>query len=381
MYSFSGYGEMVRDGVRMGAYTAALRRAVRPGSVVLDIGTGTGFFALLACRYGARKVYAIEPDDAIQLARQTAVANGLADRIEFIQGLSTQITLPEQADVIVSDLRGVLPPFQHHIPSIADARRRLLAPGGVLIPRRDTLWVCVVEAPGTYREYLDPWTLDPYGVDMRAGRELVTNTWKKARFGPGQLLAEPQRWAELDYATLENPDLAATVTLTVARPGTGHGLCLWFDAELADGIGFSNAPGAPKAIYGSAFFPWSEPVVLAAGDTVALNLRADLAGDDYTWGWESGVSRGTTGEPVAHFRQSTLLGVPLSPEQLRKRSDGHVPGLNLEGCIDRLILESMQAGMPLGQIASLVAERFPDRFPRWEEALTRVGDLSLKYSQ
>jgi len=60
---------MITDKARMDGFEAALRQAVKPGSVVLDIGTGTGIFSLLACRFGARKVYAIEPDNAIQLAR------------------------------------------------------------------------------------------------------------------------------------------------------------------------------------------------------------------------------------------------------------------------------------------------------------------------
>ncbi len=122
MYSVAVYGEMMGDAVRMRAYAQALREAVRPGSVVLDIGTGTGIFAMLAARFGARRVYAIEPADAIQVARDIAAANGCADRIEFIQGLSTEVSLPERADVIVSDLRGVLPLYQRHLPSIVDAR-------------------------------------------------------------------------------------------------------------------------------------------------------------------------------------------------------------------------------------------------------------------
>ena len=103
-------------------------------------------FALLACRFGARRVYAIEPEDAIEVAREIAVANGYADRIEFIQAMSTEATLPERADVIISDLGDMLPWFRHHIPSIVDARNRFLAPGGVFIPRRDVAWAAVVEA-------------------------------------------------------------------------------------------------------------------------------------------------------------------------------------------------------------------------------------------
>ena len=106
---------------------------------------------------GARRVYAIEPDDIIQVARDLAAANGYADRIEFFQALSTQVNLPERADVIISDIRGPIPLFGLAIPAIIDARRRFLAPGGILIPRSDTLWAAVVTAPHLYRRYLGVW--------------------------------------------------------------------------------------------------------------------------------------------------------------------------------------------------------------------------------
>src|ERR1041385_178808 len=122
MYSVSSYGEMIADTPRMNAYVTALRRTVKADSVVVDLGCGPGLFALLACKMGARRVYAIEPDNVIEVARQAAAANGYEDRIEFIQEYSTRVTLPEKADVIISDLRGVLPLFQQHIPAMEIGR-------------------------------------------------------------------------------------------------------------------------------------------------------------------------------------------------------------------------------------------------------------------
>src|SRR5437762_615249 len=104
MYTLSGFNSMIADRARTDAYARALRQVLRPGSVCLDLGTGTGFFAVLACQLGARKVFAIEPDAAIHVARQLAAANGCAERITFIQDLSTRVHLEERADVIVSDL-------------------------------------------------------------------------------------------------------------------------------------------------------------------------------------------------------------------------------------------------------------------------------------
>jgi len=49
----------------------------------------------------------------------TTVDNGFGDRVQIISKMSTEVELPERADVIVSDLRGVLPLFLRHMPSIA----------------------------------------------------------------------------------------------------------------------------------------------------------------------------------------------------------------------------------------------------------------------
>ena len=278
MYSVHDYGAMIADRVRMDAYAEALRQAVKPGSVVLDLGSGAGIFALLACRLGARHVYAIEPSDIIEVGREIAAANGYSGRITFLQQRSEQVSLPEPVDVIVSDMRGVLPCLGGNLRALIDARRRFLAPGGTMIGRRDTVWAAMVEAPELYRSHFTGWEESTLGFDQQAARRIMANSWGKGRVPPEQFLAEPCRWATVDYETVAGPNFRAEMNWTVARAGTAHGLVVWFDAELADGVGFSNAPGQPELIYSSAFFPWPEPVSLDAGDRGDGHARSPADG-------------------------------------------------------------------------------------------------------
>ena len=314
MYSLHFYGQMLADAPRMDAYIAALRKAVKPESVVLDLGCGPGVFALLACKLGARRVFAVEPDNVISVAREAAAANGCADRIEFFESLSTEITLPEPATVIISDLRGVLPLFERHIPSIIDARERLLVPNGVLIPQRDVLWAAVVEAPEQYEDLVGPW--QKFDLDLSAGTRLIKNTWRKTYLQPEQFLVEPVCWTKIDYNRVESPDVDGEVSWQAARSGRAHGVAVWFDSELTDNIRFSNHPGGPKMIYGVGLFPLLEPVEILKGDRIQLRLAADLVQDGYVWRWDTKV---ITGDRLkAEFKQSTFYGAPLSRSQLRK---------------------------------------------------------------
>ena len=383
MYSITNYGAMIADRVRIRAYAEALRRVITRDSVVLDLGAGTGIFSLIACRCGARRVYAIEPSDAIQVAKEIAAANRFADRIEFRQAMSTDVTLPERTDVIVSDIGGVMPWFQTHLPSIADARRRFLAPGGSLIPRQDAVWAAVVEAPDLYARHSTPWDDCGFDFDMQPARRLAVNTFKKGEVTADRLLTEPQRWAAVDYAVVNDWNVQAPVRWTVSRTGTGHGIVVGLDRILAEGIRLSNAPGESDAvgrdsIYSTVFFPWSSPVALAPGDLVETEMRATLVGGDYVWCWATSVTDGRRPSAVkARFAQTTLLEAPLSPATLRKSSAAYTPTLTEKGRMARFVLDAMSQGMPLGEIATRLSDEFPAAAVR--DPLSYVAALAQQY--
>jgi protein arginine N-methyltransferase 1 len=377
MYSLADYGSMVADRVRMEAYTEALKRSVHPGSVVVDLGAGAGIMSLLAVQLGAAKVYAIDPGEALEVGRAMARANGMQDRVEFFNACSEGVTLPERADVVVSDIRGVLPLFGDNFRALADARERFLKPGGIFIPQCDTLWAALVEDSAAHRDLTGGWESEV--LDLSAGRRMVLNTWKRARFTPRQLVSEPVQWAQVDYRNLTSPHVTGNVHARIQRPGTAHGLCLWFDAVLLDGVGFSNAPGQPQAIYGQAFFPLLEPVAVECGDAVQVAIRADLVGGDQTWSWNTCI-RSPGGSIKTDQKQSSFFGVPFSAGNLHRRADTFVPPSTEDATIDRAILDGFGSGCSLGQISVEIAALFPGRFPDWKAALNRVAALSVRYA-
>ena len=380
MYSLRDYGDMIADRERFDAYSKAIGKAVQPGAAVLEIGCGPGAFALLACQAGARKVYAIDSEEIVHFARELAVANGFADRMEFIQSDSRKIQLPERVNVIVSDIRGSLPFFGHAIAAIEDARQRFLAPRGSLIPQRDTLKAAVIEAGDFYSKLLSPWSQPTLFLNLSPSLPLLLNASYSGHFGSDQLLTEPQAWAVLDYAAGAKDCAATDLNFSATRAGMAHGLCLWFETELLDGIGYSSGPGSRKTVYGQVFLPWLEAVPVQKGQKIVGSLQANLVGQEYVWRWETKVA-GSAKDASRCFQQSTFQGANFTSESLRRRAADFVPSLSEEGQADRWLLQAMDGKTSLQQMAQAAAEKFPKVFPHWQDALHRAAELAEQFSR
>ena len=381
-YSLNSYGRMIEDARRTGPFVDALRQAIRPGSVVLDIGTGTGIFAFLACRFGAARVYAVEPDaSALEMAKRCADNIPGSERITWLHGLTTQMELPEQVDIVIGDLHGTLPFFKGNIESLADARKRLLKPGGRMIPSRDVLHAVPAHAPHEYRRIESPWQRNAYDLDLSAAIPQLVNTWGRAHTDPAEpqhLLSTPVQWGVVDYNATESTELDSTLEWEIERSGLMHGLYVWFDADLGEGFGYSNAPTLPELVYGRAFFPFERPVDVVPGEMVRTRLAVRLFKGAYVFRWDTRVTA-ADGTVKVHFEQSTFKSQPIPLSKLHKARADYVPTLTANGQVTRMVLGAMAGGKRLQAIADDVFARFPERYLQREQALDEVSRLSQKY--
>jgi type I protein arginine methyltransferase len=315
----------------------------------------------------------------VEFGRHLAAVNGFADRVHFLRGDSRQMHLPERVNVIVADVRGVLPLYSHSVGTLEDARDRFLAEGGRLLPSRDTLFAAVVELPELYRHITDAWKAVP-GLDLSSGLPMVLNSIYRHQLKPAHVLSVPRPWHVLDYSASAKTPARARLELPIIRDTVGHGLGLWFETQLFDDIGYSTGPRSGETVYGHLFLPWLEPVSLREGEICFVELHSNLVGNDYIWRWETNFPASSAHGQLC-FRQSTFYGSLFPPSLLKKRAMDFVPVLNESGQAERWILQAMDGKRPLEEIAVEAARLFPHVFRRVEDAFNQAAEIAEKHSR
>ena len=368
---------LLNDSERMKAYRQAVFKTVRPGDVVLDIGTGSGILALFACQAGAKRVYAVDRGDMIILARELAEANGFADRVVFQKKEIKQIQLDEQVDVITSELIAKSVLGQDMADLVGWCRDRFLKPGGRILPQKVELRVAPVESDKIYQEAKPP-EVSMYEVSFAPLAQLTINKPASARIPVGALLAEEQTAYTYHALTAENSDrFDATLIFQPARNGILHGFAAWFSTLLAEGVELTNRPPGTTC-WDNLFFPTAGPVQLKPGMIIELEIRgrSDSQIQDF-WIWNTTARKSE--HILAQHRQSSFAGRILSAETLRKASDSWAPVANLQGKIARLTLNLMDQGISLREIADRIKHELPGCFETIEDVLGHVRKIALQY--
>jgi protein arginine N-methyltransferase 1 len=375
----------LQDTARVRAFEQGIAAAVRPGDVVVDLGCGTGILGFLACRAGASRVYAIDEGGMAEIAQALAVANGLADRVTIVRGHSTLVTLPERADVVVSDQIGHFGFEAGALKCFADARRRFLKPGGCFVPRRIGVWVAPVECADLWDEVAF-WSSRPHAFDMSPAQEIAWNSGHACRVQPDQLLASGRAGVTVDAGS-DQGHISFTADLSIMRRGTMHGIAGWFTADMDGSTTMSNAPGDPNRIdRRNTVFALRTPVAVAPDQIVRVDMSIRpheliVRWIVEQWASQDGLRSGDPRCRLARFEQTTFRGMLIAPDHLRKTKPAFVPSLTERGQARRLILELANGESTLADIERAVLERYPTLFADPSDAGGFVAEVVVRYAE
>jgi SAM-dependent methyltransferase len=192
---------MLSDRLRNQLLSRAIKRCVKAGTHFLDVGAGAGTWAILAAKLGAARVVAVESEEClIPVIFKHAQENGVARRIEIVHGRSQDVKVRGKFDVIVSELFGGNALGQETVAAFLDIRRRFLAPGGTLIPRK----LALMAAPAFIARPASSGSGSPISAGFL--RSLNLNFGRSVHIserGATRLLAKPATLVEIDFADCE----------------------------------------------------------------------------------------------------------------------------------------------------------------------------------
>jgi SAM-dependent methyltransferase len=232
---------LLADARRNRAIARALAARVRPGCDVLDLGSGSGVWAVAAARLGARRVVAVEREAVlVPVIEALARENGVGDRVHVVRADARSLLLPaaERFDLVVAELVGNEGFDEDIVPLVARARDRFLRPGGALLPEH----LALVAAPAAPPH---PPGLRPRVVASRSFEELAVHAPRALEPDRLRLLA-PARVVLRQDLRAARPGEPLPVGRARFRVKDGRavgGLAVWVQIGLAPGVVLSTRRG------------------------------------------------------------------------------------------------------------------------------------------
>jgi hypothetical protein len=265
---------MLNDEVRNQAFENAIKGAVTPGCSLLDIGTGTGFLAMIASRAGADKVVGCESVGFLaETAKKIVQQNGLEDDVSILHKRSQDLTIDkdilEPMDILVAEMvdTGLL--GENVIATISDARHRLCKPGATIIPCGATVYAVPIES----KELALERRVDvASGFNISLFNSLRANMYMQTDLNKYQwgMLTKPVQIFDLDFTQDQSVTKEESFNLMPHSDGTAHCIAFWFDLHLSPKITLSTSPEKPTTHWKQAVYTFSDPVEIKQNEPIRL---------------------------------------------------------------------------------------------------------------
>jgi tetratricopeptide (TPR) repeat protein len=272
---------MMNDTLRNEAYLAALRSAITADSKVFEIGTGSGLIAMMAARLGAKQVTTCEAVELIAgTAKEVVTANGLADSINVIAKQSTDVVvgvdITDRADILVSEILSSEFLGEAVLPSIEDAKSRLLKPGGRIIPGAGSIMISLFGGDGIGRNVRVD---NACGFDLSKFNEITSNKLHILRYDLDiELLSDDVEAFNFDFNAQDYfPADQKVLRIPVRTAGRCFGLIQWNRMQMDEVVVFENHPSVRVAESGwsRVIYLFPDPINVEPGQIAVISATHD----------------------------------------------------------------------------------------------------------
>jgi amino acid adenylation domain-containing protein/non-ribosomal peptide synthase protein (TIGR01720 family) len=272
------YSEMTHDEARNTLYKAALEQIVAD-KIVVDVGTGrNAILARLCVEAGAKRVYAIElMEESYQHAQAWVNRLGMQEQIKVLHGDATQVQLPEQAEVCVSEIFGAIGGAEG-AGVILNSIGHLLTPQAAVVPRRSLTKIAAVRLPDELRE--QPAFTEVSSQYVSQVFEQVGHPFDLRlcimNFPLSHLISDAEIFEDLDYTGQAEPEYSRQVRLTITKQTQLDGFLLWLILDLAPGQTLDILQGRYSWL--PVYFPVLSPgIEVDAGDVIEMVCQGILS--------------------------------------------------------------------------------------------------------
>lgn len=288
--------KMLADRSRVDSYKKAIFKHIRPDDTVIDLGTGSGILSFFAAQNRAKKIYAIDHGNIIDLAKKISELNGF-NNIVFEKVNSRAFNPPEKIDLILHEQIGDDLFDENMIENILDLKKRVLKEGGRILPGKFELYLEPVSLKPEYRvPYI--WEQNLFGIEFSSLKDdPLTERFKSGDhhmmyIAPNSvdfLLCEPQPVLSFDMND-DNLQISYHIkpqTRRVVRQGIMDGVCLYFKIIFDEEISFTTIPLNVERCYSwSNRFFRTERTLYHFNDLISFNVMMDNPLIANTWSLE-----------------------------------------------------------------------------------------------
>jgi protein arginine N-methyltransferase 1 len=216
-------------------------------------------------------VYAVEANKrAYEASLKYLKARNIAN-VQLLHGFSDNITLPERCQVLVHDLIGNIASSEGMVPFIEDAKRRLLTPDAVHIPKRCVTCAVLAEDPTlTLSERTFSYMLRRF---QRLDRLPFVRVFG---FRPRNALSEPYVFEDINFGEVQPLRHSVRLDMEIRRDGMLQGVFFFLRLHFSDKRILDT--WASHTCWEQPFVRFKQPTRVKQGDRVELTIESDLSG-------------------------------------------------------------------------------------------------------